>query len=1055
MTVVVQSHSVLWSASLHSTAGNIQLGYALTKLTGGYAVATTSNLAASVSGRIHGIPLSTGSYPGSVQYQQDGIVDPAFLPFVGPGNETDFANVDALGRVVRSATRSSTLTIGICGKDGSVQFSRSAGQEPESDHINAGDYGAVADNGITDNYGPMTAAIAAAFAASKPLRVRGGNDLYGLSRPIQIAQNPFTIECVDAIRAQFSTSYNGSFFVGPTCLVSSESLVVESRAASSPFSGLALETHGNGFQGVYLSLAGVEGALVNGWGQIRIDAAWTADDDGIYYTLVASGGQLWTSETPDIAYAISVDDTNRLIGILTVGGVRHTLGSSPGAVAARSNAYQAQLSYDGTTIRLFLDGALIASQAASGTITQQRWEWPTIGTTVIEPGEGAVGAYCPEGSIEFIRVCGSGGNTGAYTALSAKPAWADISTTTLLVTFDDGLFDGGLVRAKSRIHYTLPGNLVTGGEQADTWLVYTNYMPAPLIGNVTINGIWFISPRGVGLRCERTQDMHTFNVATTGRVQWMNHNNCYTCVHESPYCLSTGSIQYDMASFVLSSACNDVHVKAIEAAVGGMGVIVNGSSGQVKFEGGGFLHGVDMLCAVYISGGGGFTTAILDNVQLDDEEAPIPGATQPLYMVAINDAMQVQVVNSGNSAGFHNGPCISVCGQNPVVSFIGGIIASSAALGNTHVLEFIGDTLPTSPITFYGVRFVSSGVPLTTRLDAPVIVFEREMTGLSTSAISGDTYVAREPWLDGVLTFTGTLAADANMICPNAVITSRRIANNCTGGDLVCTAIGSPKAVVIAPGDRATVSCDGIDLFLEAGTATSTTLTPSMPALASLVAQWEGDYLMVAPTGAGTTITRWIDAIGPYTLDNSTNGEGSPTQDFSLGAGAAAFDNASAANDYLSAGDVTALRFTSGDFSIHFVFRMDTATLYACPISKGDGSSGWEVYIQGGTIQFGENFAVHNSSASVSTGTVYAASITYNATTDVLSFYLSGSAAGTATSVASPGGLSTTPLRIGARGDANAFFDGVVAAAAFQIAIATGTEITDFHTWAQTTYGAV
>src|SRR5687768_4834569 len=124
MTAPVTSASVLWSAVLHSTAGNIPLGYALTKSSDGrgFVVATTANLAASASGRIHGVPLTTGSYPGSVQIQQDGIVEPAYLPFVGVGNSTDYANVNSLGRVVRSASFSSGSTIGVCGADGSVKL---------------------------------------------------------------------------------------------------------------------------------------------------------------------------------------------------------------------------------------------------------------------------------------------------------------------------------------------------------------------------------------------------------------------------------------------------------------------------------------------------------------------------------------------------------------------------------------------------------------------------------------------------------------------------------------------------------------------------------------------------------------------------------------------------------------------------------------------------------------------------------------------------------------------------------------------------------------------
>lgn len=118
------SVSIHWSATLAGSAGDLPLGYGLTKSAdgSGFVIATTANLAASASGRIHGMPLTVGSAGGAFALQQGGVVAPANAPFVGTGNATDYAIVNASGQVVRSASAVSGLTVGLCCKDGSVQL---------------------------------------------------------------------------------------------------------------------------------------------------------------------------------------------------------------------------------------------------------------------------------------------------------------------------------------------------------------------------------------------------------------------------------------------------------------------------------------------------------------------------------------------------------------------------------------------------------------------------------------------------------------------------------------------------------------------------------------------------------------------------------------------------------------------------------------------------------------------------------------------------------------------------------------------------------------------
>lgn len=126
MTAPVNSFAIHFSAFLHPLAGAVPIGYAVTKdeTNTGFVVATDANLAVSASGTIGGVAIQTGQGGRVIEVQEDAIVPPELVPFVGPGAANDFAVVDDLGRVVRSASATSK-TVGRCGKDGSVSLNLS------------------------------------------------------------------------------------------------------------------------------------------------------------------------------------------------------------------------------------------------------------------------------------------------------------------------------------------------------------------------------------------------------------------------------------------------------------------------------------------------------------------------------------------------------------------------------------------------------------------------------------------------------------------------------------------------------------------------------------------------------------------------------------------------------------------------------------------------------------------------------------------------------------------------------------------------------------------
>lgn len=120
MTLPLQSYSILYSAFLAPTADTIPLGYGVTRVTGGYAVASTANLAVSLSGGVDGVALELGNPGKSIQVQKDAEVPPGLIPWLGTGIR-ESAVIDANGKVQRASVATGTV-IGTVTKDGGVVF---------------------------------------------------------------------------------------------------------------------------------------------------------------------------------------------------------------------------------------------------------------------------------------------------------------------------------------------------------------------------------------------------------------------------------------------------------------------------------------------------------------------------------------------------------------------------------------------------------------------------------------------------------------------------------------------------------------------------------------------------------------------------------------------------------------------------------------------------------------------------------------------------------------------------------------------------------------------
>ncbi len=129
----------------------------------------------------------------------------------------------------------------------------------------------------------------------------------------------------------------------------------------------------------------------------------------------AGGGDSFTSAG---AFCLYIDGNGALNAQLDVGGTRPNIRAS--APLTRNVTHHIALTYDGATIRLFDNGTMVASTAASGTITQVPYE------TVIFPGVsgGIWPSNAPPGAHGYVSAYFDAvriSNTARYTANFTPP----------------------------------------------------------------------------------------------------------------------------------------------------------------------------------------------------------------------------------------------------------------------------------------------------------------------------------------------------------------------------------------------------------------------------------------------------------------------------------------------------------------------------------------------------------------------------------------------------------------------------------------------------------
>jgi len=349
-------------------------------------------------------------------------------------------------------------------------------------------YGAVG-NGVTDDSAAEQAAIDAACAASS---VGAPATVYWPAPSSFYATcSPLFVHC-SGLRLQGAGA--GTYFGG-----SGHAQAIQFSTSCPPVGGPAFVFQGYGMTGVALGAPIISGSTnsanfdgttkyyvnlsdalsansnsitLNGSAAFTLDAyvklTTTADGD-----IVFSEGRKATYLNPTYAFALYISGT-QFTAKMTVNGVNYGLTDTTTVLAANT-LYDEQLTFDGTTIRLFTNGAMVASAAHSGTLTQPYWETVTVGGNLADWPDGSDLSNAINGLIDGVQISNVARHTTNFTPCNCEPT--NDSNSAVVASFDQNqhmltklLYGTGLGEWSYARRNTEPGggsegvNAVTGIE---------------------------------------------------------------------------------------------------------------------------------------------------------------------------------------------------------------------------------------------------------------------------------------------------------------------------------------------------------------------------------------------------------------------------------------------------------------------------------------------------------------------------------------------------------------------------------------------------------------
>jgi hypothetical protein len=343
------------------------------------------------------------------------------------------------------------------------------------DHLRADSVGGVLDVGAppysaipgTDAYPALQAAVNDACAQSPWLpSVRIPAGTFPLSQTVLVTCG------TEIIGASRHGTVLHPTFNGPAFLLESSALSLAT--------GPALVGTGSSFvearpPATTINLSDVPTLALDGLSAFTAEASFSVssyDPNWGYASILTSQGVAGSGGpilAPGMAFGLGIANQTQLLAYITINGTLYSMTGAP--TIPSGTTHHGALTFDGAMARLFLDGQVVATLSAPGTITQRPYEDVTIGGAG-EAFEGGAFEYPIDGAVDSVRVS----NVVRYTSTFAAPTDKfQPDANTLVLENIDGI-QPGLVRAwGGTIPYMIP---LRGG----------SFMGGVILQNFTVDG---------------------------------------------------------------------------------------------------------------------------------------------------------------------------------------------------------------------------------------------------------------------------------------------------------------------------------------------------------------------------------------------------------------------------------------------------------------------------------------------------------------------------------------------------------------------------------------
>lgn len=299
-------------------------------------------------------------------------------------------------------------------------------------------YGAMGDNS-NDDFAAIEQEIDNNCSTSSPSSSRTkivlACGLYLISKPLRPKCGGIQIEGEGKNCTMIRPSFQGPAMID---MGTQPSLPLTTQLATGTGSSLALDGaqdfNLNLNDATHLSRFGTTPTLLNGLTQFSAEmyVNLTSIDPNNNQMITSSQGDPFSNDASGQqipTYQIYVRNGN-LNCTLNVSGTNVSIG----AAISTGTTHFISCDWDGSTVRLFIDGTSVASTSASGALVQPIFQTVTVGNPVRFMEAGSFNTMA-NGKVDSIRLSDSVRHTANYTAPTAKLA-ADGSTIALL-NFDD------------------------------------------------------------------------------------------------------------------------------------------------------------------------------------------------------------------------------------------------------------------------------------------------------------------------------------------------------------------------------------------------------------------------------------------------------------------------------------------------------------------------------------------------------------------------------------------------------------------------------------------